>query len=182
VSANALYTVLEIHRRRFEFGGGGGVVAQNPQDLRLERGLSSFDQRHHLTWATCSLRPWAYMVCGGTRLEDQGLHGVDAERQLHGHFRHAADARVSGNLANTGGTAAFGAGRAQATGENINAGNFPYFNENAFALPPPGQYGDAGRDTIPGLFQIGLNGSLNRAFRFGDSRRQLQLRLSPTTR
>ena len=87
-------------------------------------------------------------------------------------------ARVSGNLANTGGTAAFGAGRAEATGEDINAGNFPYFNLNAFTTPPAGQYGDAGRDTIPGLFQIGLNGSLNRAFRFGDTRRQLQLRLA----
>jgi hypothetical protein len=44
----------------------------------------------------------------------------------------------------------------------------------------PGEFGDAGRDTIPGPFQIGLNTSLNRAFRFGESRRQLQFRLSAT--
>ena len=86
-------------------------------------------------------------------------------------------ARVSGNLANTGGTAAFGTGRAQATGAGINEGAFPYFNLAAFTLPPAGQYGNAGRNTIPGLFQIGVSASLNRAFRLGDTRRQLQLRI-----
>jgi hypothetical protein len=50
----------------------------------------------------------------------------------------------------------------------------------AFTTPPPGQFGNAGRDTIPGPFQTSLNASLNRAFRFGESRRQLQLRLSAT--
>jgi len=44
--------------------------------------------------------------------------------------------------------------------------------------PPSGQYGNAGRDTIPGPFQFGLNAALNRAFRFGDTRRTLQFRLS----
>ena len=33
---------------------------------------------------------------------------------------------------------------------------------------------------IPGPFQISFNAALNRAFRFGDSRRQLQFRLSAT--
>jgi hypothetical protein len=42
----------------------------------------------------------------------------------------------------------------------------------------PGEFGDAGRDTIPGLFHLSVNASLNRAFRFGESRRQLQLRIS----
>jgi hypothetical protein len=179
VSANALYTFSKSIDDASSFSGGGGTVVQYPQDLRLERGLSSFDQRHHLTVG--------YMLSSPV-----GIHGLWRNGgwktkaftgwTLSGNFTATSGtpltARVSGNLANTGGTAAFGAGRAEATGENINAGNFPYFNENAFTLPPPGQYGDAGRDTIPGLFQIGLNGSLNRAFRFEDSRRQLQLRLA----
>ena len=38
--------------------------------------------------------------------------------------------------------------------------------------------GNAGRNTIPGLFQLGLNASLNRVWRFGDTRRQIQLRLA----
>ena len=36
------------------------------------------------------------------------------------------------------------------------------------------------RDTIPGPFQVSFNAALNRAFRFGETRRQLQLRLSAT--
>ena len=179
VSANALYTFSKSIDDASSFSGGGGTVVQFPQDLRLERGLSSFDQRHNLSTG--------YMVSSPV-----GIHGwwrnggwktkAFAGWTLSGNFTATSGmpmtAKVSGNLSNTGGTAAFGSGRAQATGENINAGNFPYFNENAFTTPPPGQYGNAGRDTIPGLFQIGLNGSLNRAFRFGDSRRQLQLRLA----
>lgn len=87
-------------------------------------------------------------------------------------------AKLGGNLSNTGGTAAFGSGRAEATGQSIGAGNYPYFNLLAFTTPPAGFYGNAGRDTIPGPFQLGLNASLNRAFRFGDTRRTLQFRLS----
>src|SRR5207237_353827 len=76
----------------------------------------------------------------------------------------------------TGGLAAFGNIRAQATGLPVDGGT--YFNLAAFTAPPAGQFGDAGRDTIPGLFQVAVNSSLNRAFRFGESRRQLQLRIS----
>jgi hypothetical protein len=89
-------------------------------------------------------------------------------------------AYVAGNLSNTAGLAAFGTSRAEATGLPIEGGGNLYFNPAAFTTPPPGQFGDAGRDTIPGLFQLGVNSSLNRAFRFGDSRRQIQLRISAT--
>ncbi len=87
-------------------------------------------------------------------------------------------AYVSGNLANTGGLAAFGNIRAQATGVPVEGTNGSYFNTAAFTTPVPGEFGDAGRDTIPGLFQVRVNAALNRAFRFGESRRQLQLRIS----
>jgi hypothetical protein len=89
-------------------------------------------------------------------------------------------AYVSGNLANTGGLAASGNIRAQATGLSIDSPTNAYFNPAAFTIPAAGQFGDAGRDTIPGLFQVALNSSLNRAFRLGESRRQLQLRISAT--
>ena len=67
-------------------------------------------------------------------------------------------------------------GRSEATGLPVEGGS--YFNPLAFTTPVPGEFGDAGRDTIPGLFNLSLNSSLNRAFRFGESRRQLQLRIS----
>jgi hypothetical protein len=80
---------------------------------------------------------------------------------------------VSGNLANTGGLAGGGSLRAEATGLPIHADGQPYFNSLAFTTPPAGQFGNAGRSTIPGLFRITVNSSLNRSFRFGESRRTL---------
>jgi len=68
--------------------------------------------------------------------------------------------------------------RAEATGLPVYGGTSPYFNTAAFTLPPTGEFGDAGRDTITGPALVSLNGALNRAFRFGETRRQLQVRLS----
>ena len=104
---------------------------------------------------------------------------------LNGTFTAASGmpltALVAGNLSNTAGLAgAAGSTRAQATGLPISAPGYPYFNLLAFTTPPSGEFGDAGRDTISGPFRVAFNSALNRAFRFGDSRRQLQLRLSAT--
>jgi hypothetical protein len=180
ISANALYSFSKSIDNASSFGGGGGVVAQNDQNLRLERGLSSFDQRHHLTLNYVLTSP-----VGGARgwLRSGKLSRKLLESwMLSGGFTATSGtpltARVSGNLTNTGGTGAFGSGRAETSGLPINAAGYPYFNLLAFTTPPAGQYGDAGRDTIPGLFRTSLNASFGRAFRFGDSRRQLQLRLN----
>src|SRR5205085_8433358 len=48
ISANALYTFAKSIDNASTLGGGSAVVAQNDKDLRAERGLSSFDQRHTL--------------------------------------------------------------------------------------------------------------------------------------
>jgi hypothetical protein len=85
---------------------------------------------------------------------------------------------LGGNLGNTKTSAIRTSFRAEATGGSILGGNYPYFNEAAFTTPPAGQYGNAGVDTIPGLPSFSLNGALNRSWRFGESRKNLQLRLS----
>ena len=178
ISGVATYAFQKSIDNASSFGGGGGVVAQNDQNLRLERGLSSFDQRHHLTAGFTAMSP-----VGGARgmLRGKGWTRKLLEGWLlNGNFTATSGtpltARVSGNLANTGGTAAFGTGRAEASGLPIDGD--PYFNLLAFTLPPGGQYGNAGRNTIPGLFRTSLNASFGRAFRFADSRRQLQLRIN----
>jgi hypothetical protein len=74
--------------------------------------------------------------------------------------------------------AAGGTLRAQATGLPIQVGGDGYFNTLAFTTPAAGQFGNAGRDTIPGLFRIAVNSSMNRAFRFGESRRTLTFTIS----
>jgi hypothetical protein len=179
MSATALYTFSKSIDNASSYTGTGGTTVIYINDLHNERGLSTFDQRHRLATT--------YMLSSPV-----GIHGLLRNGgwktkaltgwTLSGTFAAGSGtpltARVSGNLANTGGLAALGASRAQATGLPIDGGDYPYFNLLAFTTPIPGQYGNAGRTTIPGLFQMSLNSSLNRSFRFGDTRRQLQLRLS----
>src|ERR1035441_9478540 len=74
------------------------------------------------------------------------------------------------------GTGITGSLRANATGLPVNAAapGQP-FNYLAFALPAPGQWGNAGRDTITGPTQFSLNGSLGRTFRVTE-RKSIDLR------
>lgn len=179
LSAVALYTFSKSIDDASSFSGPGGTTVQFIDNLHLERALSTFDQRHRLSvsfvmsspvgvhgmlrnggWKTTALTGWTLV----------GTYGIASGTPL--------TARVAGNLSNVGGTAAFGTGRAQATGQDIHAGSFPYFNLLAFTTPLPGTYGNAGRDTIPGPIIPTFNMSLNRAFRIGESRRQIQLRLA----
>jgi trimeric autotransporter adhesin len=174
MSAVALYTLSKSIDDAF----GGGLV-QNPLDLSAERALSTFDKRHNL-----SLQ---YLLSSPVGIHGLFRNGGWKTKALTGwmlssNFNVASGspltATVSGNLSNTGGTAAFGSGRAEATGLPIYGPGNPYFNLAAFTLPPAGQYGNAGRDTIPGPMLVSLNGALNRVWRFGDTRRQLQVRIS----
>jgi hypothetical protein len=181
ISAVMLYTRSKSIDDASNFSGTGGTVVQFIDNLGLERGLSNFDQRNNLQttfllsspvgvhgmlrnggWATRTLAGWTvsgtFAAANGTPLT----------------------ALVAGNLSNTGGLAAAGSTRAEATGLPISAQGDSYFNLRAFTTPLAGEFGDAGRDTIPGPFQVSFNSALNRAFRFADSRRQLQLRLSAT--
>ena len=156
------------------------VTVQFPDNLRLERGLSNFDQRHKLSLVYLLSSPvgvHGFMRNGGWKTA--ALTGWMLSGSFSASSGTPLTARVAGNLSNTGGTAAFGTGRAEATGLPIDAPGYTYFNLQAFTTPPAGQYGNAGKSTIPGLFNMSVNGSLNRAFRLGDNtRRQIQLRLS----
>jgi hypothetical protein len=181
VSWVALYTRSKSIDDASSFSGPGGTVVQFIDNLNLERGLSSFDQRNNLQttfllsspvgvhgllrnggWATKTLAGWTvsgtFAAASGTPLT----------------------ALVAGNLSNTEGLAGSGSTRAEATGLPLYGGDYPYFNLAAFSAPPAGEFGNAGRDTITGPFRVSFNSALNRAFRFGDTRRQLQLRLSAT--
>ena len=70
-----------------------------------------------------------------------------------------------------------GSGRADATGLPVDAGD-GFFNLLAFTVPPPGQYGNAARNTIPGLSSFTVNLSVGRSFPVGDERRRLEFRVS----
>jgi len=83
---------------------------------------------------------------------------------------------VLGNSARLAQTGGIGSGRAEATGLDL-ASAAAFFNLGAFTVPPPGEFGDAGRNTIPGPSLVALNAGFGRSFQFGESRRRLELRL-----
>ncbi len=178
IGAPLLYTRSKSIDNASSFNGTGGTLVQFINNWGLERGLSTFDQRNSLQVTFLFSSPvgvHGMLRNGGWKTA--ALAGWTMSGNVAAASGNPLTAYVSGNLANTGGLAGSGSVRAQATGLPIESGS-GFFNPAAFTIPPAGQFGDAGRDTIPGPLQIGLNSSLNRAFRFGESRRQLQLRIS----
>lgn len=178
LSSTILYTRSKSIDNASSFNGTGGTLVQFLNNLGLERGLSTFDQRDSLQTTFLFSSPvgvHGMLRNGGWKTT--ALAGWTLSGNLAVSSGNPLTAYVSGALANTGGLAGAGNIRAQATGLPVENGS-GFFNTAAFTLPPAGQFGNAGRDTIPGPYQIALNSSLNRAFRFGESRRQLQLRIS----
>jgi hypothetical protein len=83
-------------------------------------------------------------------------------------------------LAAQNGTGVAATLRPDFTGQPLYAAPAGYsLNPLAYALPSPGQYGNAGRDTITGPVQFTLNGSAGRTFRLRD-RYSLDLRFDAT--
>jgi hypothetical protein len=154
------------------FGGSANAVAQNYLDLSAERGLSSFDRRHVLQghWMLTSRFEENQSTWTARLLKDWSLSGsVVAETGL------PLTATVLGNLADTAGTGTIGSGRANATGADLSASQ-GFFNLGAFTPPPPGQFGNAGRNTIPGPGSFSVNMSFSRSFKLGEGRKRLEFR------
>jgi len=168
-SANALYTWSKSIDNTSTFGGAGNTVAQDDKDLRAERGLSSFDQRHSLNLYYLFTTPTR-----GNLFRDWTFNGGLTLRS-----GQPFTARVMGNRADSGGTGVVGAGRADSTGAPVSIGQ-GFFNLASFSVPPPGRFGNAGRNTVPGPGLFSLNLSLGRSFRLGQERRRLDLRMEST--
>lgn len=181
ISAVVLYTFSKSIDDVSSFNAIGGTTVQFINNLALERGLSSFDQRNRLSATFLLSSPvgvHGMLRNGGWKTS--ALAGWTVTGTLTAANGTPLTALIGGNLSNTAGLANSAGLRAEATGLPISAAGDPYFNLAAFTTPPTGEFGNAGRDTIPGPFQVGFNAALNRAFRFGESRRQLQFRLSTT--
>jgi hypothetical protein len=169
-------------------GGGGSVVAQNPFNISLDRGLSSFDQRHKFTgnW-TCDLPlgenhrlvptgAWSHVLGGwqwsGDFTIGSGLYftprvlggGLDISRGVSGSLR-----------AN------------EVAGQSISISDpttLKWFNTAAFCAPSvtcinpsASSFGDAGRNIIEGPGQVSVDMSVNKTITIKESR-SLDLRIS----
>jgi hypothetical protein len=85
------------------------------------------------------------------------------------HSGNPFNATVGGNRSQVSGTAVGNTLRANATGLPVEEAGL-LFNTAAFSAPLAGQWGNAGRNTIPGPTTFSLNGSLGRIFRIGERR------------
>lgn len=192
-TATALYTISKSIDNDSELGGQGHVttsaagetapgasptIAQNWLDLRAERSLSSFDQRHLLSLNV--------QYSSGV-----GLHGGTLFGGWRG--RLLKDWTVTNQL-NVGsgrpetpiflaavpGTGVTGSIRPNRTGAPIYRNSGGYFlNADAYAAPTAGQWGNAGRNSITGPGQLSLDTSLARTLRLRDPF-NLDLRIDST--
>jgi hypothetical protein len=149
------------------------VVAQNYLDPEADYGLSSFDRRHQL------LLNYNYELPFGDRKRflnrDGPLEHIFGNWQWSGvttiETGTPSTAYVQGNVSSNGRTGAYYSLRANASGQLVSLPGserttLEYFNTAAFTLPPAGELGNAGVDTIPGPPMYNLNMSLDRQLVF----------------
>jgi Carboxypeptidase regulatory-like domain len=154
------------------------LIAQNWLNLGAERSLSTFDQRHLLTlqlqyttgmglgggtllsgWKGALFKEWtvATQITAGSGLPESPIYLVP--------------------VAGTGVTTSY---RPDYTGLPLyTAPAGLHLNPAAYTAPLPGQWGNAGRNSITGPAQFTLNASLGRTFRLSD-RFNLDLRFDST--
>jgi Carboxypeptidase regulatory-like domain/TonB dependent receptor-like, beta-barrel len=165
-------------------GGSRAVVVQNDGNFAAERGLSSFDVRHQFRGFTVYQLPFG---------ETRRWARRGWKRAFFGDYRISSvmtiqtgmpfTALVGGNQSDRSGTggnlgASFSERPDQAGKACAGPGTtLAFFNPAAFALPPPGRFGDAARNTICGPGLVNLDFALARAFRLGrEGHHRLDLR------
>jgi hypothetical protein len=142
-------------------------IAQNWRDLGAERGPSTFDQRHLLNLQ------FQYTLGEGLRGGAllSGWRGT-----LLKEWTFTAQLAVGSGLpltpvylSNVVGTGVTGTIRPSLTGASVKAAPAGFFlNPAAYSAPALGQWGDAGRYSITGPTQFGLNASIGRTFRLSN--------------
>jgi hypothetical protein len=159
-------------------GAGQAAIAQNWLNLAAERSLSNFDQRH--TVSIQAQYTTGMGVRGGTLVN--GWRGALFKQWT---FMTQINAGTGLPLtpvypAPVSGTGVTGPVRPQYTGAPLyGAPGGLFLNPAAFVPPPPGQWGNAGRNSITGPTQFSLNASLGRTFALND-RLSLDVRFDST--
>jgi hypothetical protein len=157
-------------------GGGAPVVVQDDNNLRAERGLSSFDVRHQFRGS------FSYEFPLGPK--KRWFHEGTLSR-VFGNFQITEQATIStgtpftalllGSAADNTGTGSNFSTRPDQIGNPNLSGDqrtpLHFFNTDAFVLPAALQYGNTGRNTITGPGAFMTDASLMKKLRFGEGGR-----------
>jgi hypothetical protein len=168
-TASVLYTYSKSMDDDSALGGEGAATdvtattAQDWRNLRAERGLSTFDQRHLLKAA---VQYTTGMGMGGGALMS-GWRG-----RLYKEWTVQTQITAGSGLPQTPSVPSVvvagypGTVRPDITGASLyDAPAGLFLNPAAFAQPQPGQWGNARRDSIIGPSQFSLDASMTRTFR-----------------
>jgi hypothetical protein len=174
LSVGGSYTYSKSIDNASSIANGPVVVAQNDLDLAAERGLSSFDQRHKLS------ADYVYELPFGTN--KRWLSTTTLASRILGDWQWSGSISfatglpftpsVLGNFTDVAG-GVNGTLRANLTGQAVSLADptvAEWFNTAAFAVPAPGQFGDAGRNVIEGPHTFAVNMAIAKTFSFGDTK------------
>lgn len=138
--------------------------AQDPYNLAAERGLSVFDVRHNFSFNAIYQLPYETdpSADGARKVQDFFLGGWELNSIVSARSGLHFNPIISFNNSNDGNTDAverpdWAPG---ATAESAVAGDpQQWFSPSAFTLPPPGQFGNVGRNVLtgPDLFTVDLS-------------------------
>jgi hypothetical protein len=179
LTAQVQYTLAKADDDATAFSGvstGGQAIAQDWRNLDAEWGPSNFDQRHLVNAG------FQYTtgvgVAGGTLLD--GWRGTLFKNWTVTSAITTGSGLPATPIYNTSvpGTGVTGVVRGQLTGAPLEAAGY-YVNPAAFAIPAPGTWGNAGRNSIRGPAQFTMDAGVTRTFLMGD-RLQLDWRIDGT--
>jgi hypothetical protein len=162
---------------------GQTLVAQNPYNLKAEYGVSSFDQRNKFIGDFLWELPLGH--------EKRWLSGSGIGRDVLGDWQWSGDwtiasgypftPRILGSFSNVN-SGVNGTLRPDLTGEPLSLSNpsiAEWFNVGAFIIPPLGQYGNAGRNSIEGPGEAIFDMALTKVFPLRENR-MFEVRMSAT--
>jgi trimeric autotransporter adhesin len=168
-TATAEYTLAKAMDNVAAFGGAtleGSAIVQNWLDPEAEYARSNFDQRHLVT-ASVEYTTGSGTT-GGTLID--GWKG-----RLVKDWTFTANLSSGSGLpltpvyfAPVGGTGIIGSLRPDVTGIANDPPAGAYANRAAFAVPAPGQWGNAARNSITGPATFTMNAAVARTFRIGN--------------
>ena len=181
IMINGTYTFAKSIDDASSIGGGTPIVVQDANNLSAEYGLSSFDVRHQARINYLYELP----LGDGHRFAQKGLTAA-----LFGNWRFSGNigaqtgtpytAQVMGtSAANVGSGGVFATRADQTCNPNAGASGAPldFFNTACFVVPPAGQLGNAGRNTIIGPGMFIWNVQLGKTIPFGkDHEHRVDLR------